>query len=89
MADRAAIIAKLKEILAADTEAKVDILDENSSIRESLGLDSIDLGSVVMRIEEAYRIRLTYQELEKVTLIKDLLDVIIAKINASSTPQTS
>lgn len=83
MTDRTEIFKKLVEILESDTEVKVDALDEGIAIRDGLGLDSVDLVGVIMRVEEAYRIRMTHQELEKVSLVKDLIDLIVAKTDAA------
>ena len=83
MTDRSEIFKKLVEILESDTEVKVDALDEGIAIRDGLGLDSVDLVGVIMRVEEAYRIRMTHQELEKVSLVKDLIDLIVAKTDAA------
>jgi acyl carrier protein len=80
MISRADILRKLVEFLEADTEVRVDNLTESLSLREGLGLDSIDLVGIIMRIEEFYRIRLTHGELEKVGTVGDLLDLISAKL---------
>ena len=55
----------LIELLEADTGEKYPDLDEKTNLREGLGLDSVDLVGVVMKIEGAYRIRLAQQDLQK------------------------
>ncbi len=79
MTDRTQVVEKLGEILRAHTEVDTSTLTEASQIRADLGLDSVDLVDVVMRIEEAYKIRLTHQDLEKVEAIADLVTLIIGK----------
>lgn len=79
MADRAAIIERLKVLMAEDTDVNVEQVTEESNIREGLGLDSVDLVGVVMKIEGAYRIRLTHQDLQNVVTVRELIDLIIAK----------
>lgn len=79
MLDRIHVVQRLKDILQNNTEVDVTQLTEASSIRAELGLDSVDLVDVVMRIEEAYTIRLTHQDLEKVDVIGDLVTLIINK----------
>ncbi len=80
MTDRKEILDKLVEFLESDTEVRLDALDETLSLREGLGLDSVDLVGIIMRIEGHYRIRLNHGELEKVTTVGALLDLIQAKI---------
>jgi acyl carrier protein len=84
--DRAAIMQKLVEFLESDTDVKLEQLDESVSLREGLGLDSVDLVGIIMRIEGHYHIRLTHAELEKVATVANLLDLIQAKVAASGAP---
>ncbi len=86
MAMRRDIFQKLVEFLEADTEIRVDNLDESLSMREGLGLDSVDLVGIIMRIEGFYRIRLSHIELEKVTTVGTLLDLIELKLAANVAP---
>jgi acyl carrier protein len=84
MASRQEILSKLVEFLEADVEVKVQPIDESICLREGLGLDSVDLVGIIMKIEGHYRIRLTHAELEKVIQVKDLLDLIEAKLAAQA-----
>jgi acyl carrier protein len=87
MPDRDSIRRTLVELLEADTGEKFPELGEDDNLREELGLDSVDVVSIVMQIECRFRIRLTQQELEKVVKVGDLLDLIQAKLAAP--PQTA
>jgi acyl carrier protein len=80
--DRTAIMQKLVEFLESDTDVKLEQLAESVSLREGLGLDSVDLVGIIMRIEGHYHIRLTHAELEKVATVANLLDLIQAKVAA-------
>jgi acyl carrier protein len=84
--DRTEITQKLVEFLESDTDVNVEQLDESVSLREGLGLDSVDLVGIIMRIEGYYHIRLTHAELEKVATIANLLDLIQAKGAAGGAP---
>ncbi|WP_020470153.1 acyl carrier protein [Zavarzinella formosa] len=79
MIDRGEVVKRLGDILTENTEVDVSKLTEASKIREELGLDSVDLVDVVMRIEGAYKIRLTHQDLQSVETIADLVTLIITK----------
>jgi acyl carrier protein len=90
MTEREEIVAKLAEVLEAETGVAGDALrgSEDVPLRDGLNIDSVDLVGVVMRVEEFYRIRLTHEELAKVVTLKDLVDVIEAK-RATPLPQAA
>ena len=79
MQDRAFIRSTVIEFLEADTGEKYSDLEDSANLREGLGLDSVDVVSVVSQIERRFHIRLTHEELAKVVTVRDLVDVIEAK----------
>ncbi len=82
MYDRAFIRQTLVELLEADTGEKYDDLQETANLREGLGLDSVDVVSIVSQVERRFHIRLSHQELEKLVTVADVLDLLQAKLNA-------
>jgi acyl carrier protein len=88
MTEREAVIAKLAEILEADTGVSAEALrgSEEVSLRDGLNIDSVDLVGVIMRVEEFYRIRLAHEELAQVNTVRDLVDLIQAKRAAAAVP---
>jgi acyl carrier protein len=83
MMDRAFIRRTLIELLEADTGEKYANLDDTANLREGLGLDSVDVVSVVSQIERRFHIRLTHQELEKLVTVADVLDLLQTKLAAT------
>jgi acyl carrier protein len=80
MTNRESIKSTLVELLEADTGEKYPNLDDSTNLREGLGLDSVDVVSVVSQIERQYRIRLTHQELETLSTVGDVLNLLEAKL---------
>jgi acyl carrier protein len=80
MDDRQDVARRLIEFLESDTETRIETIDDAMSLREGLGLDSVDLVGIIMRIEGHYRIRLSHAELEQVNTVGSLLDLIQAKL---------
>lgn len=78
--EREAIRKTLGEFLEAETDVDPGRLLDDSSLRDELGLDSIDLVSVIMRIEAHFKVRLAHQEMEKVATVADFLDLIETKV---------
>jgi acyl carrier protein len=84
MQDRESIRQSLKELLEADTGEQFDNMQDSTQLREGLGLDSVDVVSVVSQIERQFRIRLTHQELETLVTVGDLLNLLENKLKAVS-----
>ena len=80
MTDRQSIRQTLIELIEADTGEKVADLGDSMNLKEELGLDSVDVVSIVSQIERRFRIRLTQQELEKLATVGDVLDLLQTKI---------
>jgi acyl carrier protein len=80
--DRTFIRRTLIELLEADTGEKYADLDDSANLREGLGLDSVDVVSIVSQIERRFHIRLTHQELEKLVTVADVLDLLESKLTA-------
>jgi len=81
MKDRAFIRQTLIELIEADTGEQFTDLDESVNLREGLGLDSVDVVSIVSQVERRFHLRLTHQELEKLVTVGDVLDLLQAKLN--------
>jgi acyl carrier protein len=89
MQDRAFIRRTLIELLEADTGENHSNLDESANLREGLGLDSVDVVSIVSQIERRFHIRLTHQELEKLVTVGDVLDLLQAKLTEASASRSA
>jgi acyl carrier protein len=89
MPDRDTIRQTLIELLEADTGEKHPNLTDTVNLREELGLDSVDVVSIVSQIERRFRIRLTQQDLEALVHVGELLDLIQAKLVAAASTDTT
>lgn len=83
MSDREAIRQTLIELLEADTGEKHETLADGLGMREGLGLDSVDVVSIVSQIERRYRIRLTHEELQTLETVGDVLNLLQAKLDTA------
>jgi len=80
MHDRPSIRRTLIELLEADTGESFQDLKETDNLREGLGLDSVDVVSVVSQVERKFHVRMTHQELEKLVTVGDVLDLLDVKL---------
>jgi len=80
MHDRMLIRQTLIEMLEADTGENYQDIKDEDSIRDGLGLDSVDVVSVVSQVERKLQMRLSHEELLKISTVGDLLNLIEAKV---------
>jgi acyl carrier protein len=83
MPDRDTIRRTLLELLEADTGNQYPDLDDGKKLRDELGLDSVDVVSIVSQVERCYRIRLSHQDLETLVTVGNLLDLLQARLAAA------
>lgn len=84
MQDRNAIRQKLIELMEADTGESYANLDDAKNLRTDLGLDSVDVVSIVSQVERHLRIRMAQPELEKLVTVGDVLDLLEAKLREAA-----
>jgi acyl carrier protein len=87
MSQREQIRQTLMELIENDVGQKFDDLNDARNLREDLGLDSVDVVSIVSQVERHFRIRLSQQDLEKLVTVGDLLNLLQSKLDAP--PATS
>jgi acyl carrier protein len=81
MSQRDHIRQTLIDLIENDVGQKFEDLHDDKKLREELGLDSVDVVSIVSQIERHFRIRLSQQELEHLVTVGDLLTLLEAKID--------
>ena len=64
------IIAEVKE------DVNVDEIEPETKFVEDLGADSLDVLSIVERIEDEFQIMIADEELEKISTVQDAYDAI-------------
>lgn len=82
--DRRTIARVLLELLEEETGEKHPDLDESADLRKDVHLDSLDMVSLVLHIENRFEIEIDTEELAASTSVGRLLDILEAKINGQS-----
>ena len=80
--DRQQLRETLLDILEQETWERPAKLGDHVKIRDGLKLDSVDLLSVMLRVETQLQISLDSRDLEKLVTVGDLLDAIQSKLAA-------
>jgi len=74
----------LKAIFEEETGETIDSLPDETRIVEELGLDSVDVVSLIMRVEQQFRVRISHSELAGMATIGSLLDLVQAKVSGTA-----
>lgn len=83
--NREQIRGVLKSIFEEETGQKLAALEDGAVLTEDFALDSVDLVSLLMRVEGHFHVRLTNAELTESRTVGALLDLVAGKVNDAST----
>ncbi len=70
----------LLELFAAETGEPIAAIHDDQSLSEQLGLDSVDMVSLIMQLERRFKIRLAHEELAAAQQVGKLLDLVQRKL---------
>jgi acyl carrier protein len=70
------MLERIKEIVAESLGAEVSALTAETSFKEDLGADSLDLFEMVMALEEEYDVEIPTDDLESIQTIGDVEEYI-------------
>ena len=76
------IIEKARTILAEEFEIDVDTITPYASLKDTLGLDSLDLVDVVVLAQQIFGVTLTGPDFVDVKTFSDFYELLEKKINA-------
>lgn len=86
--DREAMRRTLRELVEETTGEPCAELEEGQDLRAGLGLDSVDLFSLVVDTQAHYGVKIDGGEVEAVKTVGDLLDLLQAKVGRKG-PESS
>jgi acyl carrier protein len=87
--DRKELSAVVLELLEKETGEAYPTLDDATSLREGLNLDSLDMAGLVLHIESRFGIQIETELLEGIATVGDLLTMLQAKIAAKASKQAA
>ena len=72
------MLEKIKEIIAESLGTDISTLTEETSFKEDLGADSLDLFEMVMAFEEAFEVEIPSEDLEQIQTVGDVVKYLEA-----------
>jgi acyl carrier protein len=79
---RSELSAIVLELLEKETGESYPALEETTSLREGLNLDSLDMAGLVLHIESRFGIQIETELLDRIKTVGTMLDVLEEKIAA-------
>ena len=73
------MLEKIKEMVAEQLNVEAADLTAETSFKDDLGADSLDLFELVTNLEDEYEIEIPSEELEKLTTVGAVVDYLKAK----------
>ena len=70
---------KMKELIAEQLNCPAEEIKMESSFKEDLGADSLDLFELVMSLEDTYGVEIPSEELEQLTTVESVVDYLKQK----------
>ena len=70
------MLDKLKEMVAENLGVDAATITEESSFKDDLGADSLDLFELVMALEEEFGIEIPTEDLEQIATVGDVIKYI-------------
>ena len=72
------MLEKMREIIAEQLNCDGETIGLDTSFKDDLGADSLDLFELVMALEEEYGIEIPSEELESLTTVGAIIDYLKA-----------
>ena len=82
--NRQELSATVLELLEKETGESYPALEDATSLRDGLNLDSLDMAGLVLHIESRFGIQIETELLENITTVGNLLDMLERKIAAQA-----
>ena len=73
------MLEKLKEIVAERLSVDAEEVELNTSFKDDLGADSLDLFELVMALEDEFDVEIPADELSNINTVNDVVEYLKAK----------
>ena len=73
------MLEKMKEIIAEQLSVEAEGITMETSFKEDLGADSLDLFELVRALEDEYSVEIPSEDLEKLATVGDVVEYLKGK----------
>lgn len=82
--NRQELSAVLLKLLEKETGETYPDLEDKTTLREGLNLDSLDMAGLVLHMETHFQVKIENELLETITTVGNMLDVLEEKLAAKA-----
>lgn len=80
--ERKEIESLVNNFLVEEMEIDANVMNEDATLKDDLGLDSLDFVDIVVIVEKTFGFKIKPEEFGNVLTLKEFYDYIDAKVNA-------
>ena len=73
------MLEKMREIIAEQLNCEAESITEETSFKDDLGADSLDLFELVMALEDEYSVEIPAEELTDLTTVGSVIEYLKSK----------
>ena len=70
------MLEKMKQLLSEQLGCDADTITEDTSFKDDLGADSLDLFEVIMALEDEYGIEINTEDLSELNTVGDVMNYL-------------
>ncbi len=78
--DRKEVIEKVNQFLVEDFEIAPELLVETNTIKQDIGIDSLDMVDIIVRVNEEFGFKLEKEELATVKTLGEFYDLLLKHV---------
>ena len=72
------MLERMREMIAEQLNCEAETITADTSFKDDLGADSLDLFELVMALEDEYGIEIPSEDLEKIVTVGDVVEYVNA-----------
>jgi acyl carrier protein len=67
---------EIKKIISDKSNIDLEKINDDSSLKDNLGIDSLDIVEIVMDLEEMFNCTIPYEDYEHAMTVKDVFKIV-------------
>lgn len=75
------MLNKVKEVLVQTTNIDPNVIFASSSLKDDLGIDSLDSVEIILELESQFNVKISDNEIEELKTVGDIVNILNNKLN--------
>jgi acyl carrier protein len=78
--DRTSLRKVLREMVENNTGEPLTHFDDDTDLRSGLGLDSVDVVTLAMEIQDSLKVTIAASDFEQLHTVRDMIELILTRL---------